>query len=112
MDTALLNGDFKLSAGIPEILTGQGVLLQRAALLAGVSRGGFVYDPSLGSRLHTLTADDPEPGKIMGFLEEALGDREEMTVIGAEMTPEGVKITIHTAYGDGTCLLPCGSKEE
>ena len=59
MDTALINGDFKVSSnGRPEQIDGTQELLQRAAIRLNVPLGSFVYDAQLGSRLHSLKAED------------------------------------------------------
>lgn len=112
MDLALENGDFKTANGIPVTLRGKEELLQRASLLLGVHRGGFVYDPELGSDLYALSSEEVEIGRAMGCIEAALRDRDDLAVTGAEPVPEGISVTVDTPFGAGTFLLPCGSEEE
>ncbi len=86
MDTALANGDFSLgSNGRLKQIGGTGELFQRAAICLKVPLGGFVYDASLGSRLHTLKTDDP------GFTAKALALAQEALRPIAAVTAEGVR---------------------
>lgn len=112
MDLALHNGDFKTAGGIPVTLREKEELLQRAYLLLGVHRGSFVYDPELGSDLHIFSSEDGEIGRVMGCMEAALRDRDELAVTGAELLPEGISVTVETPFGEGTILLPYGSEED
>ena len=55
MDTLLYGGDFAKDArGYPVLVSGVQELLQQALIRLKVKKGSFVYDPELGSELHTL----------------------------------------------------------
>lgn len=88
MDTALKNGDFQRNPnGIPHSIDGIRELLQRAEIRLKVPLGSFVYDPWLGSRLHTLSAQDKARDvKALTIAQEALREIPELTVEGASCT--------------------------
>ncbi|MGX8711531.1 MAG: histidine kinase [bacterium] len=98
MDTALIEGDFLPgSNGRPKQIGGARELLQRAAVRLTVPLGGFVYDPSLGSRLYEL-----KPGgsglneKALALAQEALRALPQVTVERAECSgdPPAAVITL------------------
>jgi phage gp46-like protein len=84
LDTALENGDFRYgSNGRPIRIAGEQELLQRAMIRLNVPLGSFDYDATLGSRLHTLKADDTDFNeKAVSMAQEALRQLAEVTVSG------------------------------
>ncbi len=55
MDTALINGDFKLDArGIPFYISDTEEILQMAYIRLKVKKGSFIYDKAFGSELFKL----------------------------------------------------------
>lgn len=88
MDTALLNGDFELSAnGLPRQISGERELIQQILIRLSVPEGAFVHDPTLGSRLHKLEPMPPEKMNEAAILyaADALRDMRGVEVIGAEI---------------------------
>jgi hypothetical protein len=88
MDTALADGDFSPGAnGFPRRISGAEELFQRAAIRLTIPRGSFRYDPSLGSRLHTLTGEEEDPdAAAFSLVQEALCTLPEITAESAEYT--------------------------
>lgn len=86
MDTALANGDFSLgSNGRPKQIGGAKELFQRAEIRLNVPLGSFVYDASLGSRLHELKVSDS------GLSEKALSMAQEALRVLPQVTAESAK---------------------
>lgn len=86
MDTALANGDFSVgSNGRPKQIGGTQELFQRAQIRLNVPLGSFVYDASLGSRLHELKADDS------GLSEKALSMAQEALRVLPQVAAESSK---------------------
>ena len=101
MDTALLNGDFALSAsGIPFSIGGASELLQRAMIRLCVPRGAFPYDPSLGSSLPSLDPDDPALyHHAFSAVQEALLPLPDLTLLSLAVLPTGVSLSLGSPYG-------------
>lgn len=74
MDTKLENGDFSLgSNGRPQAVSGAGELLQRAKIRLTVPLGSFACNPELGSRLYTLTGNEPDrDARALSMAQDAL----------------------------------------
>lgn len=103
MDTLLINGDFAPgSTGKPKAADGTAELFQRAMIRLNVPLGGFAYDASLGSRLHTLSTADPElETKALAAAQEALRPIGAVTAAGVcrlSGTPE--TITVRCVCGE------------
>lgn len=99
MDTALQNGDFARAAnGRPYQISGTEEMFQRAYIRLTVPAGRFCYDPSLGSRLNTLTGNEPDPDvKALSLAQEALRTIPEISVQSAhyeKTAPPAVQVTL------------------
>jgi hypothetical protein len=100
MDLELTGGDFAVDKkGRPKTVTGAEELFQRARIRLAVPLGSFACNPSLGSRLHTLTAGTPlREEKALSMAQEALRGLPQLEAVGASF-PEGdpprVKITLN-----------------
>jgi hypothetical protein len=102
MDTVLANGDFSPgSNGRPELIGGAHELFQQAMIRLNVPLGSFAYDPSLGSKLYTLKADDAD------FREKAAVLAQEALRPLPELTVEGVRLS-DTKSGTAIFQLCCG----
>lgn len=108
MDTALINGDFKVSSnGRPEQIDGTQELLQRAAIRLNVPLGSFVYDAQLGSRLHSLKAeDDALNAKALAMAQEALKPLPQLTVESVSCAVgEPVVVMVQLSYSGGNAAI-------
>ena len=108
MDTALANGDFALgSNGRVKQVGGMQELLQRAMIRLNVPLGSFVYDPALGSQLHTLKINDANfSAKGIVLAQEALRQLTQFTVEGVrccEAEPPTIAVTL--SYGGNTAEI-------
>lgn len=108
MDTALENGDFRLgSNGRPVQISGEQELLQRAMIRLNVPLGSFDYDASLGSRLHTLKADDADFNeKAVSMAQEALRQLTEFTVSGVRRPADRPgTVIVQLSYNEKTAEI-------
>lgn len=98
MDTALKDGGFSAAAnGRPYRIGGTDEIFQRARIRLTVPLGSFCFDPALGSRLHTLTGDEPDPdAAALLYAQEALRPLSGIAAVSAQYskTPPTVKITM------------------
>lgn len=99
MDTALENGDFARAAnGRPYRIGGTDEIFQRAYIRLTVPAGAFCYDAALGSRLNTLTGDEPDPdAQALSLAQEALRTLPELSVQSAryeKTTPPAVRVSL------------------
>lgn len=99
-DVKLLNGDTVIdSCGRPVLIDGAQAKLQRALICLCARLGSFIYDRKLGSRLHTVSADeDLAQQKAELIAGEALAVFEN-TSVSASKEKDKIKITV-TADGD------------
>lgn len=104
MDTSLANGDFSLgSNGRLKQISGTEELFQRAAICLDVPCGSFVYDPSLGSKLHTLAPDEPDfTVKALAMSQEALLSVPTVTAAGVRCPQPGVIAVQVACRGEST----------
>jgi len=112
VDTAISNGDWVTNAnGIPIVISGLQEQLQRAFIRFSVKEGSFVYDPSLGSRLYTLKANDSDGNtKALFLAQEAVKDMPQITVQSTVCStlPSGrlaITISLQTAVGKGSVTV-------
>lgn len=105
-DTAIADGDFLPgSNGRPEKISGVRELFQRAEILLTVPRGGFAYDPDLGSRLSELKNKGADPeGRALSFVQEALRRLPQVTAERAVFTPGDEPFV--------TVTLTCGTQKK
>jgi hypothetical protein len=106
MDAALSGGDFARAAnGKPYLLSGNAEMFQRAAIRLTVPAGAFCYDPTLGSRLSSLTGKEPDPDAAALLLaEEAVRALPGVEVLSAEY--------LAGAQPSVKILLGCGSEQK
>lgn len=98
MDTALKDGGFCAAAnGRPYRIGGTNEIFQRAKIRLTVPLGSFCFDPALGSRLHTLTGEEPDPdAAALLYAQEALRPLSGVAAAGTEYekTQHAVKIAL------------------
>ncbi|MDU7338447.1 MAG: histidine kinase [Clostridium sp.] len=118
MDTKLENGDFEVVAnGLPRSVTGKEELLQRATIRLTVPRGSFSYDPSLGSKLHTLVLSGSDlNARARELVEEALAPLPGISVEQVLCTPLGTRrarltAELSTSFGLGTISMELTGEE-
>lgn len=89
MDTKLENGDFALgSNGRPQTVSGTGELLQRAKIRLAVPLGSFACSPEMGSRLCTLTGNEPDrDARALSMAQDALRLLPQLEAQSAQFVP-------------------------
>jgi hypothetical protein len=89
MDTKLENGDFALgSNGRPMAVSGVEELLQRAKIRLTVPLGSFACNPELGSRLWTLTGNEPDrDARALSMAQDALRLLPQLEAQSAQFVP-------------------------
>ncbi len=109
-DTALENGDFAPAAnGRPYRVGGTEELFQRAAIRLSVPAGSFCYDAALGSRLGTLTGNEPDPdAAALSLAREALRELPGTEALGAKY--DGAARTVTVMVGCGGAQKKIGVK--
>lgn len=98
MDTALNNGEFLLDVrGRPVQISGIQEILQQVLIKLTIKKGSFIYNPNLGSELHTLqlTKDNLQANALM-LVKEALKDMLEVVVenVNVELTNDGENMNL------------------
>ena len=91
MDTKLENGDFALgSNGRPQTVSGTVELIQRAKIRLTVPLGTFAGNPELGSRLYTLTGNEPDrDARALSMAQDALRLLPQLEAKSAQFIPGG-----------------------
>lgn len=101
MDSKIYNGDFAIGEnGLTETVDGAEELLQRARIRLSAVRGGFVHDPTLGSRLNRLECAPPKAMEeaAMMYVREALADMPQVEPLCVKIEtddggqPRGVRV--------------------
>ena len=100
-DTAMGDGGFRPAAnGRPFRVGGAEEMLQRAAIRLTVPLGGFCYDASLGSRLHTLTGNEPDTAAAaLPLARDALRALPGAEAIGVSYDAASRAVTVAVEYG-------------
>lgn len=104
MDTCLYLGDHQRDhRGLPFSISGTEELLQQAMIRLSVRRGAFPLNPQLGSRLHTLSPNDPGLNDTaLRLAQEALCEMNDIAVTKASCTvtpPEGMTAELFLTVG-------------
>lgn len=88
------------SGGVPLPVTGRDALRQETAIRLRVPRGSFLYDASLGSRLHAIpeqaAAGENADVLALGYAREALASMRDVQVLGAQVqqTQVGFRVRV------------------
>lgn len=96
------NGNIVLSSsGIPVIISGEELALQKAEILLTVSKGSFIFDRNFGSRIHNMEVSEREnPNALLfEYALEAVEKIPGVKIIDAQYTPS-----------KGTVTIACGTK--
>ncbi len=116
MDTALADGDFVCNTlGMPLVLEGKEELLQQVRIRLQARRGGFPYDPSLGSRLFRLEKQgDPaqRQREALEYVQEALSPMHQIDLQHVALTETGVQVGVSTDFGESAVEIPLWEPEE
>lgn len=79
--------------------------LRNASLRLNLHRGSFPYGRAYGSRLHALDrGGEHAEEQAVALANEALLDLEGVTANSAEVSEEGIRFSIETAFGAGEVL--------
>lgn len=75
-------------------------MFQRAAIRLSVPEGNFCYDAALGSRLSSLTGNEPDPdAAALSLAQEALRKLPGVTALGATYDAAARTLTVTVEYG-------------
>ena len=85
MDTLLKDGIISANAnGLPVQVSGIDEITQRALIRLSVRKGGFIYDPDLGSDLFNISVTKTDEGTLKSIVCEALKDMPGVTIDSVE----------------------------
>lgn len=101
MDTALnINGDFSTDiSGMPYRITGIEEIKQKVYILLSVRLGEFIYDRSLGSKIHNIDTSSPTAcDEIVAQARKTLCELPQAEVTNAKIN-DG-RITVSVQVGD------------
>ncbi len=107
MDTKITLGDIATNAqGMPVQINGHEEFLQRALVLIAVPLGKFVYNKTLGSKIHTVkSSDEHRLEKVFSYASLALRKYPDLSVLGVIEDDEHYIFTIKTPFSEGEIFI-------